>query len=315
MPARPLAILSIFAALSLGSRAQDSTATDPFSGLSSALPPSAPEVTPAPAKMAGEAAAAAPADPAAVLSQPSPPNFLGMELPFLDPGSEVLSWNGTSWNVVNNRMFGARFEKYLNAPPADSQEDQAYRDTLRQILDALSPHQPNKGNLSKAVGLLPIAAAYYHDARLCESLSNTIYGIWLARRNVSELRKANAEMERQAKRQLWNASLSAGNDPLRDPPRTIPSNSQQGSNGNNNSSGNNPSGNNNGNSGSANIPGLSNLLGTQGLTGMLGTSQGAMRRTRRPPRLGRISIPLRGLLTISRSSPNTRPWPPRTSST
>ena len=134
---------------------------------------------------------------------------MGMELPFLDPGSEVLSWNGNSWNVVNNRMFGARFEKYLSAPAASSKKDAAYRKTLREILDALSPHQARKGDLSKAVGLLPIAASYYHDARLCESLSNTIYGIWLARRNVSALKKANKVLQREAKAQLWNANVAA----------------------------------------------------------------------------------------------------------
>ena len=165
-------------------------------------PPAAPAASPA-----APAPAPAPAAPAA--AKPASPSFMGMELPFLDPGSEVLSWNGNSWNVVNNRMFGARFEKYLSAPAASSKEDAAYRKTLRDILDALSPHQARKGDLSKAVGLLPIAASYYHDARLCESLSNTIYGIWLARRNISALKKANKVLQREAKAQLWNANVAA----------------------------------------------------------------------------------------------------------
>lgn len=161
---------------------------------------------------AADAASSAPAAGAPVKS--TGPSFMGMELPFLDPGSEVLSWNGNTWNVVNNRMFGARFEKYLSSPAASSKEDDAYRKTLREILDALSPHQARKGNLSKAVGLLPIAAAYYHDARLCESLSNTIYGIWLARRNVNALKNANKVLEKEAKNQLWNAKISSEANPL-----------------------------------------------------------------------------------------------------
>lgn len=203
---------------------------------------------------------------AASLQRPSGPTLFGTELPFLDPGSEVLSWNGQSWQVTNNRIFGARFEKYLSAPAAEAEEDKAYRDTLRQILDALSPHQEGKGSLTKAVALLPIAAAYYHDARLCESLSNTIYGIWLARRNISALQKTNQELERQAKRQLWNANISASNSPLRDGARSV--------NGGNNRRRDRDDDRDND---SDDDLGLSNMLGTQGLTslGSLDTGQQA----------------------------------------
>ena len=155
-------------------------------------------------------------------------SMLGSELPFLDPGSEVVSWDGHTWQVTNNRIFGARFEKYLVAPTADRKEDQAYRNTLRQILEELSPHAENKGSLTKAVALLPIAASYYHDARLCESLSNTIYGVWLARRNESQLKSANKELEKQSKAQMWNAGLAAEPNTLR--PRGDGSSSRSGSN-------------------------------------------------------------------------------------
>ncbi len=164
-----------------------------------------------------------------------PPSLFGIELPTFDPGSEVLSWNGKSWSVLNQRLFATRFERYLNSPESDSKEDRAYREVLRSILDELSPHQPGKGNLSKAVGLLPVASAYEQDSRLCESLSNTIYGIWLARRNVAALKKANKELEREMKRQLWNANISASDQPLRDKPRKVGS----GSNNNNNNTNNN----------------------------------------------------------------------------
>ena len=230
MPRVPLPVLALGLTLS-ASFGQDppTLPTSPLGGLDAAKLPDlsqAPGLTPT--SPADSAAAAAPAGDAASSSQeavaeakPKAPSFMGMELPFLDPGSEVLSWNGNTWNVVNNRMFGARFEKYLSAPAASSKDDAAYRQTLRDILDALSPHQAGKGNLSKAVGLLPIAAAYYHDARLCESLSNTIYGIWLARRNVSALKRANAVLEKQAKTQLWNAKLSSESNPLDERSRVV----------------------------------------------------------------------------------------------
>ena len=181
----------------------------PLGGLDASKLPDISLATGQAAQAAPPASAGAPQATAPTPSKPAGPSFLGMELPFLDPSSEVLSWNGNTWNVVNNRMFGARFEKYLNSPSAEAKEDLAYRDTLRQILDALSPQQEGKEDLAKAVALLPIAASYYHDAHLCESLSNTIYGIWLAQRNIIALKKANKVLQKEAKQQLWNANLSA----------------------------------------------------------------------------------------------------------
>ena len=43
-------------------------------------------------------------------------SFLGGDIPKFDPKTELLTWDGKSWNINNNRLFAARFEKYLNAP-------------------------------------------------------------------------------------------------------------------------------------------------------------------------------------------------------
>src|SRR5437879_7835032 len=59
------------------------------------------------------AAAPASATPAAPKEQSK---FLGKDVPEFDPGTEMLTWDGKTWNVNNNRVFQARFEKYLNAP-------------------------------------------------------------------------------------------------------------------------------------------------------------------------------------------------------
>ena len=70
----------------------------------------------------------APAPPSTPIGQSAPPGGtggkpaqaspLGQEIPVLDPGTEVMTFNGKNWNVTNNRIFQARFEKYLNAPEA-----------------------------------------------------------------------------------------------------------------------------------------------------------------------------------------------------
>src|SRR5256885_16271834 len=67
--------------------------------------------------------AAAPAVPApaapAAKSNGSPADgtkFLGKDVPIFDPSSEIVTWDGHSWNLNNNRIFEERFEKNLNAP-------------------------------------------------------------------------------------------------------------------------------------------------------------------------------------------------------
>lgn len=127
--------------------------------------------------------------------------MLGNDVPFFDSGSDTLMFDGKAWNINNNRVFAARFEKYLNAPPAESEQDKAYRATIREVLDALSPH--HKPNLPKAVALLEGAAKFEQDARLSETLANAIYRVWLAKKSVGELHRLNTELEKQRRDLDW----------------------------------------------------------------------------------------------------------------
>ncbi|MCF6313746.1 MAG: hypothetical protein L3J39_14980 [Verrucomicrobiales bacterium] len=127
--------------------------------------------------------------------------MLGNDVPFFDPGSETFSFDGKNWNVNNNRVFAARFEKYLNAPPSESEQDKAYRAVMREVLDALSPHR--KPNLPKAVALLEGASKFEQDARLCESLANAVYRVWLAKKSVGDLKRINQELKKQRKQLDW----------------------------------------------------------------------------------------------------------------
>ena len=136
--------------------------------------------------------------------------FLGTDVPVFDPSSELMSWDGRSWNVTDNRVMRARFEKYLNAPQADSEEDQAYRDILDQILDQLSPKRGGTPDLQAAVALLPKASEHYIDARLCDSIMNAVYGAYLSQKNVAKLASINKEMANETKRLHWNVEQSGG---------------------------------------------------------------------------------------------------------
>ncbi len=113
----------------------------------------------------------------------------------MDPGSETVQWDGKMFSITNNRVFRALLETYLAAPEANGAEDQAYRDILENVTKYLSPNRPGGADLPNAVALLPAAAQYKADAKLCDSLANAIWGVWLAQKNVVQLRKTNEVMK------------------------------------------------------------------------------------------------------------------------
>lgn len=146
--------------------------------------------------------------------------MFGGDIPFFDPGTETFTWNGSTFSINDNRLFGARFEKYLSAPEALEAADQEYRDTIDKILSLLSPMNPGGPNVNLAVGQLPAAASYYNDARLCDSLMNAIYGIYLSKNDTASLAAMNAELEEELGRvrsryefelDVRRPSLSKGN--------------------------------------------------------------------------------------------------------
>lgn len=153
---------------------------------------------------------------------------MGNVLPLFDPSSETLIFEGQMWDINDNRIFNARFEKYLNAPPADSAEDQAYRATMEQIRQALSPHNKAKGSrvdLNGAVALLERASTFRQDGRMSESIANAVYRIWLARKQGRELELANERLRRVRSDTVRNAELSSRPSQLR------PANSSSGTSG------------------------------------------------------------------------------------
>lgn len=47
---------------------------------------------------------------------------MGLEIPLLDPASDTVTYNGGKFDVGNNALVRARFEKYLQQNPDDSTE-------------------------------------------------------------------------------------------------------------------------------------------------------------------------------------------------
>ena len=136
-------------------------------------------------------------------------SFLGKDVPFFDPGSNIVTWDGKSWNISNNALFQARFEKYLNTPPAISPPEAEYQETLRQIMEKLSPGKITPRSTDEAFQLLAKASQYQDDAHLCDSIANQVYSAWLARKNNDRLNAASKTLEDERKRLEWNARLTA----------------------------------------------------------------------------------------------------------
>ena len=134
---------------------------------------------------------------------------LGKDAPFFDPGSEVLSWDGKHWNINNNRVFSARFEKYLNAEAETGADAAKYRQIIATVLARLSPYQINPGTLDEAFRLLPQASNFEIDANLSDALASSVYSVWQARREDSRLLQANVALDNEARTVRWNARVTS----------------------------------------------------------------------------------------------------------
>jgi hypothetical protein len=195
MNARFLSLLSLLVVLPLAAQVPDAPGA----------------AAPAPAPGAGGAPAPAQGG-AAPTGQPPGGNskFLGGDAPSFDPGTEVFSWDGKHWNVANNRIFEARFEKYLNAAEETSEQDRQYQLILRTILDRLAPENSGiQKNIDDSFRLLPRAANFPIDAHLCDAIADAVYSVWRAQRAATRLVSANQALEQERKNNEWNMRISA----------------------------------------------------------------------------------------------------------
>ena len=141
-------------------------------------------------------------------------SFLGKDVPSFDPGSEIMTWDGKNWNVNNNRIFQARFEKYLNAPEETTATDRAVSDghhadprtcSLRQRHRAEHRHRLSPAHRRDRVST---------STRGCAIPWPTPSTAPGARSNAqNRLAAANDALEAESKQQYWNAQhVSAGDN-------------------------------------------------------------------------------------------------------
>ena len=169
-----------------------------------------------PAQQAAAAPAATPAATPAGTGGGDESRFLGKDVPFVDPGSEIAQWDGKTWNISNNRIFEARFEKFLNSPEAMTESDRAYNRILSQIMEKLAPNKITAKSIDEAFQLLPQASQFDMDARLCDAIANQVYAAWVARRSNERLTAANQSLEKERQRLEWNSQITSKPGALRE---------------------------------------------------------------------------------------------------
>jgi tetratricopeptide (TPR) repeat protein len=159
----------------------------------------------------------------------------GNELPFLDPSSETVAWNGHTWAATDNRALAARFERYLNEPEDQSDAARDYRETIDTILELVSPHHPGGPDFPAAVKLLPRASSFPGDAKLCDSLTQAIYAAVLAKKDIAGTRALSSAIEEEKQRLMKDADWKARHE--HDPSLNETKQTNGGGGGNNNGPG------------------------------------------------------------------------------
>ena len=140
----------------------------------------------------------------------------GNEVPFIDPTQETISLMGHTFNLGDNRL-GGQFEAYLADTPNESAEAQEYRKTIDAILEAVSPHTSSVSmtqKLRNGFELLPRAASYPGDGKICDSLSNAIYTAMLSKGSVNDSKNYISSLEKESQRLNRNVSILEGKTKL-----------------------------------------------------------------------------------------------------
>jgi len=197
--------------------------------------PAQPPQSPEPASQPATANASAPTpDSVGGSSNSFDPQSVFSILPQFNPGQETVTWNGQTWNILNNRLFEARFEKYLNAPSVPEEEDQQYQAILDQIEALLAPGRASAATVDQAFALLPRASDFRMDEGICDAVSSAVYNVWLARREDQRITRAIDSLEKERRRHESNLLITGSTrqlDRASDAVRRVGSESQTNSRG------------------------------------------------------------------------------------
>ncbi len=141
----------------------------------------------------------------AVSGEPANPRLMGMEIPLLDPASDTVSYNGGKFDVGNNALLRARFEKYLQQGPEDSAESRRYRERMEEILKLTQRGSNSRAEvgshvLSKVGNGLFELSEYPGDSGQSGALASAIASALDAQRANLGREKRNAQLDKEINR-------------------------------------------------------------------------------------------------------------------
>lgn len=123
-------------------------------------------------------------------------------LSILNNQNNLVDLSGKKIDDAQQKLVRARFEKYLNSPPATSSEDISYN----QLLVDISQRLAGKGGGSDsertldAWRLLFKAEDYPMDDQLCRTIADKVVNFWQTTRKIEKLAVQNEKLEKDRSR-------------------------------------------------------------------------------------------------------------------
>jgi hypothetical protein len=131
----------------------------------------------------------------------------------MDSENGVFTWKGSKFDIGNNLIVRARFERYLEAP-GDAAASQQYQQILEKIKGLLAVNadgsSPSPENVVAAFAALGDAAKFPEDGGESETLQRLIYNTWEIRDDLKQKEQDHNDMDQQRKDQ--QDTLAQNND-------------------------------------------------------------------------------------------------------
>ncbi len=155
------------------------------------------------------------------------PQLLGMEIPLMDPSTDTVKYNGGLFDVGNNAAVRARFEKFLEQPPDDTDESKRYRALIDEMLKATQRAGRDKqyavgGKTLVKVGKgLYEASEYPGDGQQAGTLASAIVSALDVQRKAIDRDKQNQKLAQEVDELIREANRKENHNQVRREGRTI----------------------------------------------------------------------------------------------
>lgn len=149
------------------------------------------------------------------------PQLLGMEIPLMDPASDTVKYNGGYFDVGNNAVVRAAFEKYLEQTPDDTDEARRYRKLMNDILKQTQRAGREKKYAVGGEVLIKIgkglykASEYQGDGQQSGTLASAIVSALDVERKVLEREQQNQKLEKEMDELLERADQMENRNQIR----------------------------------------------------------------------------------------------------